>query len=560
MVGMHWHGRNSGGKPPSVGSRVGLSLFFLFFFAIGSLFELLILHAFGQTLGQRFWQKAPCTIVASAVQERGQGSQPFAFVVSYRYEYQGRPCSGSAYQRDYSASSTYSEAQQLVQKYPEGRSTVCYVNPKNPSEVVLQRESLLLGLALPFPLIFVLIGAGGIYFTWRKRPPESEQPIASAALRRGKSGKGRYGLTALFALFALVGGGILYPLGIRPVARTVAARSWTPTPCRVLQAEVRSHSSDDGTTYSVYVLYQYELQGQTYKCDRYSFFGGSSSGYEGKARVVEEYKTAAHPLCYVNPADPFDAVLKRGFQAGLLVALIPLVFLLIGVGGLVGTLRPRRTTAPSNRAGFAQPAPTGRTLLAPKLSPKTKLAGMILVALFWNGIVSLFVWNAISSLVHGRPQWFMMLFLLPFVAVGLGLIGGVIYLFLALFNPRPTLELSSGTVPLGGAAELRWSFTGRPSRIDELTVTLRGVEEAKYRQGTNTCTDRNTFYEMELYRTSYAEEIAAGYVGFVLPPDTMHSFEAQNNKILWSLDLHGSIRNWPDVKETFPITVAPAGD
>jgi hypothetical protein len=137
------------------------------------------------------------------------------------------------------------------------------------------------------------------------------------------------------------------------------------------------------------------------------------------------------------------------------------------------------------------------------------------------------------------------------------LIGGAVYLFLAMFNPRPMLELSSGSIPLGGAAELRWTFSGQTGRIGELFVTLRGVEEARYRRGTNTCTDRNTFFEMELHKTSDAYEIASGRIGFVVPPDTMHSFEAANNKILWSLEVHGSIKGWPDVKESFKINVVP---
>jgi len=393
---------------------------------------------------------------------------------------------------------------------------------------------------------------------------EPAKSLATAATR--KSGKRKYGLVALFALFAAVGGAMLYPLGIEPIARTIAAQSWVATPCQVLRAEVRSHDSDDGTTYSVYVLYQYNCNGQTYKNDRYSFVGGSSSGYEGKARVAEQYRTAARPICYVDPHYPAQAVLKRGFHAGLLIVLLPLVFLLIGIVGVIGTLRVSAatdsalSTSPTRLMGKMQgPAPADRAILAPKFSPKAKFAGLMILAVFWNGIVSLVAQGPISSLLHGHLHWLELLFLSPFAAIGVLLLGGAVYQFLALFNPRPTLELSSSTIPLGGAAELRWSFAGRTRRIDEFTVSLRGTEEATYRKGTSTCTDRNTFYEMELYRTSDVTEIASGQVGFVLPQDTMHSFEAENNKILWTLDVHGRIRHWPDVKETFPITVTPGG-
>ncbi len=159
---------------------------------------------------------------------------------------------------------------------------------------MLRRDSLVLGLVIPFPLIFVVIGAGGTFLIWRKQAPEAEKPIAAGALRKSRKGKGksRYAVAALFAVFAVVGGALLYPLGIKPIAKTIAAESWVTTPCRVLRAEVRSHDSDDGTTYSVYILYQYEFQGQTYKSDRYEFLGGSSSGYQGKARVVATYEAA----------------------------------------------------------------------------------------------------------------------------------------------------------------------------------------------------------------------------------------------------------------------------
>jgi hypothetical protein len=570
---MDSRGHADGAQAPSVGGRLGLSLFFLFFFALGSLFELFLVREFGRALGQRFWAKVPCRIVASEVRERDDREEPFAFAVRYEYDYAGGPHTGSAYKRNYSGSGKYSDAQSLMQKHPVGLRTVCYVNPDNPGAAVLRRDSLAIGLAVLFPLIFVAIGAGGIYFLWRKRPPETQKPIAATASNQSSKGLGRYGLAGLFGIFAIAGGALLYPLGIRPIARTISAESWITTPCQVLRAEVRSHDGDDGTTYSVYILYQYEFNSQTYKSDRYEFVGGSSSGYQGKARIVEQYRTAPQPVCYVNPKSPSEAVLQRGFHAKLLLALFPLPFLLIGVGGLIGTLRgkpagavgtapswiPRPSARAPDHLAVLRTTDSGRTILAPTFSAKTKFIGMIVVALFWNGIVSLFVGNVIEGFRHGDPSWFGLLFLLPFVAVGVGLIAGAVYQFLAMFNPRPTVELSTSVIPLGGAAELRWSFSGRTSRIREFTLALRGTEEAKYRRGTSTYTDRSTFYEMELYRTADPREVAAGQVGLVLPQDTMHSFAAENNKILWSLEIRGEIQGWPDVKESFPITVTPRG-
>jgi hypothetical protein len=347
--------------------------------------QVLLIRQFGQTIGQRFWKKTPCTILGSEIQERGENEEPFAFTVRYQYTYAGQSYTGSRYRRSDWTSGSYSETQRLVQKYPAGLSVFCYVNPKNPGQAVLRRDSLALGLVIPFPLIFVVIGAGGAFLIWRKPVPEAEKPIAAGALRKSKGkGKSRYAVAALFTIFAIVGGALLYPLGLKPIAKTMAAESWVATPCRVLRAEVRSHDSDDGTTYSVYILYQHEFQGQTYKSDRYEFLGGSSSGYQGKARVVDQYKTAANPVCYVNPDNPFEAVLKRGFRAKLLLVLVPLLFLLIGIGGLVPALRgktltndelPKPWTAPQ-RAGLSHDLTTlrvtegGRAVLTPRFSPR----------------------------------------------------------------------------------------------------------------------------------------------------------------------------------------------
>ncbi len=561
-------GRHGGGRPAGVVGKVGLSLFLFVFLAAGLLFEVLILCEFARTMGHRAWKKTPCTVVASEVQERQEGDEPYRFAVQYRYEHEGRTYEGSVYRRGYSGSGGFSKTEELVRKYPAGTSTWCYVNPIRPDEAVLKRDSMLIGLAIFFPLIFVCVGAGGIYLTWRRQPPEEARPIAPvAATEVRRKGLSRFGMAAFFGLFAVAGGAMLYPLGILPIAKTIQSRSWVETPCTVLRAGVHDHDSDDGTTYSVYILYQYEFEGKTYKSDRYDFLGGSSSGYKGKARVVAAYQSAENPVCYVNPKDPSESILKRGFHAKLLLALFPLPFLLIGVGGLVHTVRGKspspvrvatvgsiKRMGPTGRMG---PTDVGRRVLRPVASPRGKFVAMVLAAVFWNGIISIFLVGAIDDLRHGEFSLFPTLFLLPFVAIGLGLTAGAAYQLLAMFNPRPALELSSGAIPLGGAAELRWTFSGRTGRIRELTVTLRGTEEARYRRGTDTHTDRNVFYEMELHQTSDALEIASGQVGFVIPPDTMHSFEAENNRILWNLELHGDIQGWPDVKESFKINITP---
>ena len=120
--------------------------------------------------------------------------------------------------------------------------------------------------------------------------------------------------------------------------------------------------------------------------------------------------------------------------------------------------------------------------------------------------------------------------------------------------------MSTNAAPLGSGVELRWDVSGRTERIEKLAITLEAREEATYQRGTNTYTDRRTFAQLTVAELSDPREMLTGDTTFTVPPDTMHSFAARNNKIVWCLRVKGSIRFWPDVNDEFPFTVLPAGE
>jgi len=393
------------------------------------------------------------------------------------------------------------------------------------------------------------------------------------AITKQEQRKQQYGRNALMVfcfVFACIGVGLVYPMVIRPIWNTIDAERWVAVPCRIVAAEVESHSDSDGTTYSVEITYEYQYEGRSYQSDRYDFIGGSSSGYKGKERIVERYKTAANPQCFVNPKNPAEAVLKRGWHWGLLFALFPLPFLAVGMGGLYFA---RRRTKTSRKAGAAKWLPKGqsqpsmtmlhgwdREALPVTLKSKSRwarLAGSIIFAAFWNGIVSVFVMIAIKGWQSGEGDWFLTLFMIPFVAIGIVLIGSIFYYFLALFNPRATVTLSSATVPLGGGGELQWQFGGLTGRIRKLMLALRGMEEATSQRGKNSHTERHLIYHAELFSTENDLEVPYGRVDFTVPGEMMHSFEARNNKVIWKIEMRGKINIWPDIHEEYKITVVP---
>ena len=202
-------------------------------------------------------------------------------------------------------------------------------------------------------------------------------------------------------------------------------------------------------------------------------------------------------------------------------------------------------------------AASGPVELEPQVSPLGKLFAMVLFACIWNGIVSVFVWQAVQGLRAGRADWVLTVFMVPFILVGLALVGGVVYTTLALANPRPHFTLTPGRPRLRDELRVEWKFSGKVSRIRRLRIVLRGREEATYQRGTDTVTDKKTFAAHDLVDTTNDWEIGRGVAEILVPEDTMHSFEATHNKIVWTLEVEGEIRRWPDVDDAFPITILP---
>jgi hypothetical protein len=275
--------------------------------------------------------------------------------------------------------------------------------------------------------------------------------------------------------------------------------------------------------------------------------------------------------CWVDPEHPEKAVLNRDPSWEWLFVLMPLVFIAVGGGGIAFAIRSGRQAkaqasglalAPASPFGVEPPpgaTPGGPLELKPQMSPLGKFLGLVFVSLFWNGIVSVFVFHVAGSWRSGQPDGCASAFLTPFVLIGLLLIYGAIRQFLVLFNPRPHFTLNPGILTLGGTGYLQWRFTGRAGRVSRLTVVLEGREEAQYRRGTNTYTDRNTFASIPVIDAAEAYTIANGSTSFSIPAETAPSFKASHNKILWSLKVCCEIPGWPDSDDEYEVLVRPAG-
>ncbi|MBK8000332.1 MAG: DUF3592 domain-containing protein [Verrucomicrobia bacterium] len=306
-------------KPPmGIGSRIIGTLFFFFFFAMGALFCVFIGRECYLNFQTRGWPTAECVIVESRVEENRRNSDnPYQFVVRYEFQWQGRTYSSTNWARKNTGFSEYSKAERMAGHYALDTKSTCLVNPSDPSTSILEKPTLWIGLVVFLPLIFVGIGLIGITAMWRsvevKEKPEERILSNRPALNARGTKLGRVAGAVFFSFFLVIGSVVTYLSlcaardGIaRPTGRRRLAEFF-PAMCKLTAAK--------STTYSVDVLYSYEFNGREYRSNRYGFMTGSSSGYKGKAEIAARYQPGAKSTCYVNPADPLEAVLHRGFTA-----------------------------------------------------------------------------------------------------------------------------------------------------------------------------------------------------------------------------------------------------
>ena len=383
-----------------------------------------------------------------------------------------------------------------------------------------------------------------------------------------KSSMSGFGCGALFLLpFMVIGAGVFGFLGVRPLWQSLASQRWLEVPCTIDQAEVQSSRDSDGDqTFRIIVSYTYRVDGREYHSDRHGFeTGGSNIAVEAKRARVQEFTSRPQQRCWVDPRDATSAVLDRGVPGVVWIGLIfgalfggvPLAIFIVMVRSW---RRAKRRAAMGESEPLSESARDKRTEVpvAEVVTGPHKLEGdknqgcgvlfLFLFAAVWNGIT----WYAFLT---ARHEWGLRLFLIIFLVIGAIVVLVAIYQFLSLFNPVPELELDRGGLRPGDAAELRWTWQGNHRRILGLKIELIGREEASYRRGTNTITDKHDLSRTVVYES--LETDADGRVRFKIPDNALPTLTSPNNKVQWIIKVHGDIPRFPDVNREFPITVLP---
>ncbi|MEI8312369.1 MAG: DUF3592 domain-containing protein, partial [Verrucomicrobiota bacterium] len=251
----------------------------------------------------------------------------------------------------------------------------------------------------------------------------------------------RLGGTA-FSLVFLAGGILaLWGMSLGPGWDWVRARSWVQAPAVIESAELeRGRDSDGDAVYSVAVRFSYEFKRYSLTGTKFGFRKGKTNvGVNGMRHAVNSLKSNPQTTCWVNPEAPAEAVLDRSLPGGFFTGILfSLPFLTVGIAGsfwmlagppsmaafrarrnrqLAGLIRDGELTWPGGDPVDAFSA-GDRAVIFSRDSALASAGALTGLNLFWNGIVGVFISIVVAEWIGGKHEWFLMLFLTPFVVIG----------------------------------------------------------------------------------------------------------------------------------------------
>jgi hypothetical protein len=512
-----------------------------------------VLHPVRLVWSARHWVEVPCTIISSKVEDDGE---EYDLQIVYRYEFAGQAHQSERYHVVESWSTGDSGMKAIADRYPPGRPARCYVDPADPVHAALNRSFTANPAAWILGGLFAVlpVATGGLWWFMllsRKAHPNL-QTLA--------------GLAFFLQFFA---GGLFLSYGflIGPASRVLQARNWVQVPCTVVSSEVKA--KDDDEYFRVHIVFDYEFDGQAYQSARYNFVWGHSTNYAGKKLVVDRYPPGHKTHCYVNPADPTQAVINRSIAFEMLVGVFPLMFtfflaivLVWGLRNWIPTGSPEGAK-PAGEAGVAmddqhdETGDRGSMILKPEPSPFVRFLVAMVGISVWTGIFAGMMRLAIDEFRLGWSNWFLIVLLAGFLLLGRAILTDAVYELMRVFSPRPTLTLSTGRIAPGDTVGLTWTFSGNGRAIRYLRIELEGKQEFADRNGRETRAEKMLHLQL-LVDTMNPAHIATGQTEFTVPAWSLHSIETDEYQVVWALNLtaRGETELWPRVDETYPFPVS----
>ncbi|NNC89068.1 MAG: DUF3592 domain-containing protein [Akkermansiaceae bacterium] len=152
---------------------------------------------------------------------------------------------------------------------------------------------------------------------------------------------GSYYLIVL-GLMLCAAGGVFTWLMWRSFERASGQRDWEEVPCVILESRIaeRRIGPEVPRDFGWQVLFGYEFGGERHTSGLHSVRGRAWSHARAKAEaLVERFPAGSAQVCFVNPADPGVAVLKRDSKGPGYSLWFPLLIVVGGLGMIAGAGR-----------------------------------------------------------------------------------------------------------------------------------------------------------------------------------------------------------------------------
>src|SRR3989339_349901 len=217
----------------------------------------------------------------------------------------------------------------------EGMKIKCFVNPANPVQSIITHKyskGFIFWLLLPLSIFILSLGgfAKALWCMIFYKSSVQKEPITI--------------LPASYKIKSLIGAAIFIGLGvffanliIKPLVTKEQVDSWQQIPCVIHSIEVKEKGKEPYWETYVDISYSYEFEGRRYNSIIYK----REYTVTGDDDAVELFAPGAKATCYVNLANPAEAVMVKPQVSGLLYMgmAIPIVFITIGIGIILYIIR-----------------------------------------------------------------------------------------------------------------------------------------------------------------------------------------------------------------------------
>jgi hypothetical protein len=503
----------------------------------------------GRALRIRHWAEVPCLILQSRVAERSTShGTDYTLAVRFRYS-----VGGKTYESDRKSnvadvySDDFGKVQAQALRLLAGTTTTCRVDPAHPSVAFLQAGIDYPGLIIPWAFVFIIgliqrqeimqwISARG-----ERKALQQSRPLSELYNIRKLSRKSLLiGLVGLLmtSAFAVV-------FWVVPLWNLHKARNWVPVPCTIIRRDVKGQTHHQGgRSYHPDILYQYVFDGQEYRSSNFDLSWGMDVNHAKMVQRLAPFAPGTSTVCYVNPAEPTSAVLRRSFDPDLFFTLFGGGMFLISFICIGSAVTQRLKWQRAHIVALKTPIDDRRTW-RPRRDNLLKALGCVIASL---GVIALAVYllpPAIESLrAAGEID------LIPLLYGIVAAVGAIWFLskargFVRIWRaPFPVVRLSPASPIIGQTLRLQWEFANASATatLQEFEVLLEGWEKAKYSVSIPTPhgpegqdkTSQWQFFSAPIVECEGSPAVRSE-VFLSVPQRLMHSFDAGRSAVEWRL-------------------------